>query len=382
MTKTERHARLQKIWGKRSPKDLAEEFGVSASTIRKDAKELGLPKYVPRSVAVNVADLRRTQDLRDERRQKRDLAKTVAKMDKEIEAALAVSKHRASYKITHDTKVGESEAVAVALASDWHIEEVVHGYQVADLNSFNEQVCLTRVQRYFRHLVKLVKKERQGTTIETLVLWLGGDFISGFIHDELIEGNRLMPIDAVLECQEHLASGIKYLLKHTDLKLVIPTSSGNHGRTTAKVHLSTESGNSLEYFMYCTLARMFAGNPRVTFMLNRGYHTYLDVWDNFTIRFHHGHSMRYLGGQSGIAGPATRMIKNWNEGRHANLDCFGHFHQLYRHGTFVGNGSLIGPGAYSWRGGFSPERPQQAFFLVDRDLGLTVFCPIILTEDR
>ena len=75
--------------------------------------------------------------------------------------------------------------------------------------------------------------------------------------------------------------------------------------------------------MYASLASEFEHEPRVTIMLNKGYHTYVDVWDNFIIRFHHGHSMRYLGGQSGIAGPATRMIKNWNEGRSANLDCFG-----------------------------------------------------------
>lgn len=382
MNKQQRHAYLKKHAKKTTTAELAEDLKVSRRTIQQDLKDLGIEPFHGTSVEEIIKVVRGKHDLSREKKQTRDLANKVMKQDMELEAALAVSKHRASYKIPHGAKSKSSEAVAVALASDWHVEETVHGYQVADLNTFNEEVCKTRIERYFRHLAKLVEKERQATKIKTLVLWLGGDFISGFIHDELIEGNRLMPIDAILECQMHLASGIKYLLEHTDLELVIPTSSGNHGRTTAKVHLSTESGNSLEYFMYCTLARMFEGNPRVTFMLNRGYHTYLSVWDNFIIRFHHGHSMRYLGGQSGIAGPATRMIKNWNEGRHANLDCFGHFHQLYRHGTFVGNGSLIGPGAYSWRGGFSPERPQQAFFLVDRDLGLTVFCPIILTEDR
>jgi hypothetical protein len=93
--------------------------------------------------------------------------------------------------------------------------------------------------------------------------------------------------------------------------------------------------------------------------------------------------MRYLGGQSGIAGPANRMIKNWNEGRHANMDFFCHFHQLYLHPTFVCNGSLIGAGAYSWRGGFRPEAPRQAFFLIDRSTRMvTGWNPIILTEDR
>ncbi len=382
MTKTQRHRRLISLWGKRSPKDIAEELGVHPATIRRDARELGLPRYEPKTVAVNVAELRRKQDLRQERKQKRDLAKQVMKQEKELEAALQIVKYRADYKIPVPKKVEGSEAVAVALASDWHIEEVVHKWQVNGINSFNEEVCRTRVARYFRHLLKLVKMNQQSTKIETLVLWLGGDFISGSIHDELMENNRLLPIEAILECREHLVSGIKYLLKNSDLKLVIPTSSGNHGRTTHKVHVSSEHGNSLEYFMYASIAKEFEKNPRVEVLLNKGYHTYLEVWDNFTIRFHHGHEIKSRGGQSGIAGASYRYLKEWNEGKPADLDCWGHFHTLYRHPRFVCNGSLIGPGAYSVRKGFGSQLPQQAFFLVDRSLGMTVFCPIILSEDR
>lgn len=382
MDKAQKLAYIRKHWGKKTPEEIARHIGAAPRTMRRYRRELNLPKYIAPTADDHVEEHRLRRKAREVSRDKRQLADRVVDLEEKLEAALAISKFRASYKIPQGKKSRGSEAVAVALASDWHIEEVVHRYQVAGLNEFNEEVCRTRVRRYFRHLLKLVKKEKVATKISTLVLWLGGDFISGSIHEELVEGNRLLPIDAILECREHIVSGIKYLLANSDLNVVVPTSSGNHGRTTHKVHVSTESGNSLEYFMYASIAKEFEKNPRVEVLLNKGYHTYVKVWPNFTIRFHHGHSMRYLGGQSGIAGPATRMIKNWNEGRHADLDCFGHFHQLYRHGTFVGNGSLIGPGAYSWRGGFSPERPQQAFFLVDRDLGLTGFHPIILTEDR
>lgn len=387
MNKSQRQTRLRKLWGKRSPRDLAEELGVSASTIRRDAREMGLPKYEPRTVADNVRELRRNQDLRSERKQKRELARAVAKQEADLEAALQIMEYRADYKIPHSEQTSASRAVAVALASDWHIAEIVHGWQTNGVNKFNEDVCRTRVRRYFQHLVKLIKFNQEHTQIDTLVLWLGGDLINGHLREEDLEGNRLGPMEELAECKEHFMSGIRYILEHTDLNLVIPTSSGNHGRTTRKVRISSEHDHSLEYFMYSSMAHELKDEPRVTMMVNKGYHTYVDVWPNYTIRFHHGHACRYGGGVGGLHIPLRKAVARWNQVRQVQMDCLGHFHQLLcggwgGGGDYVVNGSLIGYNAYALRIGASPEPPQQAFFLIDEAVGKTVVCPIILTEDR
>lgn len=381
MNRNDRHKKVARLWGKRSPLELAEELGVSERTIYRDAKELGLPKYKPRTVDDHVHELRRKQNERQQKRTNKELLAHVDALRKELEASRHVDSARNYYKI-EPVSVGGTQAVAVAVASDWHIEEVIKSWQVNGLNKFNEEICFDRVRRYFTHLVKLLKHSQDHTTIDTLILALIGDFISGSIHDELMESNRLLPVEAIIECQEHIASGIRYILENTDVRLIIPCHSGNHGRMTKKRRISTEAGNSLEKLMYHALAREFAGDPRVEFIISDGYHSYIDVWDNYTIRFHHGHSIRYYGGVGGLSIPMNKAVAQWNKLRHVQLDVCGHFHQLLDGGNWIVNGSLVGYSAFalSIKAGFEP--PQQAFFLIDKTVGKTLVCPIILTEDR
>jgi hypothetical protein len=106
-------------------------------------------------------------------------------------------------------------------------------------------------------------------------LALLGDFISGNIHDELMETCRLLPAFAIMRAQDVLASGIQFLLDNTDCHFTIPCTPGNHSRITKKQRHATEQGNSLETYMYHNLARHFQGNKRVTFLIADGYHLYL-----------------------------------------------------------------------------------------------------------
>ena len=101
----------------------------------------------------------------------------------------------------------------------------------------------------------------------------------------------------------------------------------------------------------------------------------MDVYDK-TIRFHHGHAMRYYGGVGGIYIPVNKAIAQWNKARPASLDIFGHFHQLKDGGIFVSNGSLIGWSPYSMRIKADYEEPKQAFIVIDNKHGRTFTCPI------
>lgn len=307
------------------------------------------------------------------------LTARIIELEKELEIALALKDIETHYKIEPDKDV-KSQATAVMVASDWHCEETVKESQVNGLNEFNERICRQRIARFFRHGLKLVKKEQEATKIKNLVLALEGDFISGEIHEELLEGNRLLPAFAIIEAQEHLMSGINYLLENSDLNLVIPCSCGNHSRFTQKLRISTEAGNSLERIMYYSLAQKYVGNKRVKFVITNGYHTYVKVYD-FVLRFHHGHHIRYAGGIGGLTIPMNKAIAQWNKGRVAYMDIAAHFHQLFDGGNFIVNGSLIGYNAFALSIKASPERPQQAFFIIDRRFGKTVTCPIILTDD-
>jgi len=152
-----------------------------------------------------------------------------------------------------------------------------------------------------------------------------------------------------------------------------------HSRITPKVRHSTEAGNSLEWYMYNNLALLFKNEPRVKFLISRGYHNYLDVYD-WTIRFHHGHAVRYGGGVGGIYIPVNKAIAQWDKAKKADLTVMAHFHQLKDGGNFICNGSLIGYNAYALSIKADYEDPKQAFFIIHSKKGRLGYKPIFIKE--
>lgn len=293
-----------------------------------------------------------------------ELVDRLDRVQRDLDAATALSDVPSTYAIT-PFKGATSESTAVVLASDWHIEETVKAEWVNDLNEYSLDIAKERIGHFFKLVLRMVELERANTPIPRLVLWLGGDFITGHIHEENFEVCSLMPIEAAIRAQEHLASGIDFLLENSDLDLVIPCSVGNHSRITHKVRSATEVGNSLELFVYHSLANRYKGNKRVQFVISHSYHTYLTVYDT-TIRFHHGHALKYNGGVGGLTIPVNKAINEWNKSRWADLDCFGHWHTLFDGGNFIANGSLIGHNPYAIRIKASFQRPKQAFFVINK----------------
>lgn len=298
------------------------------------------------------------------------------------DALLAFQSSVDTFKLSAKTPSGESEATAVLVASDWHVEERVVPATVNGRNRYDLDLARRRATQFFQNGLRLIQIQRQATVIKNLVLALLGDFITNDIHEELVEINQLPPMDAALMARELIASGIDFLLKEGGFdEIVIPCHSGNHGRTTKKVQVSTERGHSLEYFMYASLAHHFRSEPRVKFLLADGYHSYLRVY-NTTIRFHHGHMVRYQGGVGGIYIPVNKAIGQWNKIEWADLDVFGHFHQMKDGGNFISNGSLIGYNAYALSIKADYEPPKQAFFLIDRKRGRTIQGPVLFDDAK
>jgi hypothetical protein len=131
--------------------------------------------------------------------------------------------------------------------------------------------------------------------------------------------------------------------------------------------------------MYHMLARAFQDEKRVKFIIPTSYHSFLDI-DGYTIRFSHGHAIRYAGGVGGIFVPVKKAIGQWNKARHADLDVFGHFHQMRDGGDFICNGSLIGWNEFANFIKADFEKPKQVFFLINNNRKeKTVTCPIFLT---
>jgi hypothetical protein len=309
----------------------------------------------------------------------REALKHTERLQAELDAALQLQQAPVErLSITPKHSSGQSEGTVVTPASDWHIEELV-GAEVNGLNKFNPEIAEKRVKEFFQHSLRLVRLLEQDIKVPHWVLPLLGDFITNDIHGaESSEKNAMPPIEAILTAQNWIISGIDFLLNNSRQQFTIPCHSGNHARTTKTTHFSAENGHSLEYFMYANLAQRYASEPRVTFMLPTGIHSYLDIYER-TLRFHHGHAVKYGGGVGGIYIPVNKAIAQWNKGRHADLDVFGHFHQDRDGGNFICNGSLIGYNGFAMSIKADFAQPSQTLFLEDKKRGRTCKWPILFT---
>lgn len=270
-----------------------------------------------------------------------------------------------------ESKSGQREAAWVALASDWHIEETVEPGKVNGVNSYNLSIARHRVERYFEGVVWLVNYHSEKFKLRDGVLWLGGDLITGYLHEENEELNQCSPVNAIAMLHSWISEGIWHILGNTNTQVLkVVCNSGNHGRLTKKTRPSTREANSIEWLLYHFLANEFKDEPRVEFILPQGAQTYLEVY-NKVIRFHHGDDARYGGGVGGILIPVSKAIQRWDTVRRADLTCMGHFHQYHDLESLVINSSLIGFNPYALSIGARPEEPSQAFFLVDSKRGKT-----------
>ena len=238
-------------------------------------------------------------------------------------------------------------------------------------------------RHYYNDYVLNMTEANTARTLQRVqtVLALLGDFISGYIHLELIENNTMSPLEAILFVQRKLKEGIDFLVEEGEFEqILIPTAFGNHGRTTDKTMVSTEYKNNLEWMMYHTLKNMYEDNEIVQFKVENGYHNYVTLFDKYKIRTHHGHQIRYSGGIGGINANVQRAIAKWEayETEKVYLDAFGHHHGREDGGNFIVNGSLAGYTCYAKSIKAKFEPPSQEFFLIEEEHGKTTVAPIFV----
>jgi len=274
------------------------------------------------------------------------------------------------------TNSNYSESTANIIFSDWHIEEYVDPNTVNYLNEYNLDIAKKRAETIVKSGQRLIDIQRSGDRIETLVLALLGDFISGYIHDELIEENQLSPTEALLFVYELLINAINFYLKNGKFKKIyIPCCIGNHGRTEKKYKIASAHKNSYEWLLYNFLQKEFRNESKIEFIISDSYHLYMKQYD-FDVRFHHGNSLRYGGGIGGLTIPVNKAIGQWNKARKVDYDVFGHFHTSMDMKHFVSNGSLVGYNAFALSIKADFEKPSQQFFLINNKRGKTVNCQI------
>lgn len=273
-------------------------------------------------------------------------------------------------------------ATAIVALCDWHVEETVDPETIDNLNAYDLSIAEARIKRCGEKVLYLLDFARHVAKIEELVVWLGGDLITGYIHEELMEGNSLSPTEACLFVQDMVVSLLSLFANKAGVKrILVPTSYGNHGRTTQRPRIATGYKNSYEWMTYHQIAGAMRAESRVAFQISKGYHNYLSI-QGHDVRFHHGDAIHYQGGVGGISIPVNKAIAAWNKSRRVSIDLFGHWHQYLDQWHSVACGCLIGYNAYANRIKADFQTPTQTLVLIDRDYGKVMALPIFVEPGK
>ncbi|BES72184.1 hypothetical protein RE428_32020 [Marinobacter nanhaiticus D15-8W] len=367
------------------------KLGISGRAVRRNLELLRNKIAESRSGVVveqidQVEEHRLKKQLAQEKRKVMELAEQKIE-DERFQRFVGhlMSKPTQPPKWLYSKKKGQDRAIATAMLSDTHFDEVVQPRHINGVNAYNRTIATLRLQRFFENVLTLCKHHCGGIDIEGLVLPLGGDMVSGNIHEELAETNEAPIMDTVLYWSGQIIAGIEMLLTHFD-RLYVPCVTGNHGRNHKKPKAKTRAKDSFDWLIYKLVERHFQGRSEVTFNIP------LETdarWNIYSTRYHMTHGDQFKGGNgiAGIFSPIMRghykkMTREQSVETPYDILLMGHFHQLIDMGSVIVNGSLKGYDEWTASMNFNFEYPQQAFFLTDPKWGKTITAPVRVMSDQ
>lgn len=272
--------------------------------------------------------------------------------------------------------------VPTLLASDWHFGEIVDPAQVNGVNEYNIAIARQRARTMIEVTIDLLKNHIANKNYPGIVFAIGGDMVSGDLHEELTATNEKEIMPCVIELWGTLVWCIETLADEFG-NVFVPCVSGNHGRNTHKTRNKGRNYTSFDWLCYQFLAKQFENDSRVQFLIPDGPDAYYSIYDHRYL-LTHGDSFRSFGDSViGALGPIIRGDHK-KRSRNGQIDMgydtllLGHFHQLIQLQRLIVNGSLKGYCEYAYSNNFSYEPPRQALWLTNPEHGITFSAPVLV----
>jgi hypothetical protein len=277
-------------------------------------------------------------------------------------------------------------SVPSTLWSDWHAGEVVRPEEVNGVNRFDMDVMNARVVKLVNKTIELCFDHMTNPQYPGLVLNLGGDMVSGDIHDELMKTNEKPLLPVVLDVVEIIAGAITRLLDAFD-RIYVPCAPGNHGRTTKKIEAKRYVYQNFDWLIYCLLERHFKDDTRIQFDIPESGEVYYQVLGHRYLLVH-GNDIGARGGDGiiGAIGPIMRGETKVGRsesaiGREYDTVLMGHWHQMLWLPRAIVNNSLKGYDEFAYK--FlraTSSLPSQALWFTHPVHGITARWEILLEE--
>lgn len=281
--------------------------------------------------------------------------------------------------------------VPMTIWSDFHWGERVDEESVGGVNKFNRAVARERMKRLVAGTIDLTINHMVNPKYPGIIICLGGDMITGGIHDELRETNDGTVQQSLIEVQGQLIWALGQLAD-TFGRVFVPAVIGNHGRSSLRPRFKEKVYESLEWNLYCQLELYFRNDPRIQFFIPGETDAHFSVLGH---RFHltHGDCLGVKGGDGiiGAIGPIARGATKLGRseatiGRDFDTLLLAHWHTYIPRGDatpVVVNGCFIGYNEYARLQLRVPySRPSQSLWFIHEKHGFTAQWPVYLDDRR
>ncbi len=271
--------------------------------------------------------------------------------------------------------------VPTLFLSDWHFDEVVDPRQIEGKNEYNHDIAVSRANLLFETTGKLLFTHMAGAYYDGLVVAIGGDMLSGMIHDELRRTNEQHISESIMELATLLASHLRQLAGEF-VEVYVPCVVGNHGRMDKKPQMKGYVKDNFEYLVFVMLKALLADLPNVQVDVSESFDARYQIY-GWRYRMTHGNQAK---GGSGVGGfwPSLSKLDMRKRKLEGDFDylILGHFHQRGRMSNMIVNGSLKGYDEYAFFSAFDYQPAEQSLWVTHPEHGITFEMPVIVQEPR
>jgi len=280
-------------------------------------------------------------------------------------------------------KPKKSTATVCALLSDCHWDEIVKISEVPT-NAYNRKIAEMRLKRFCNKVISLAYDQTAGVTVDGLVLMLGGDMVTGSLHDSAQHNETPYGPVTCAHWATRLAAAIEQLSEAFP-KVHVVNVVGNHGRLTIKPRTNGRARDSWDWLLVHSAQKQLEHLKNVTWQIPETHDAMVRI-HNTKFLLTHGDTVSGGGGIGGIWPPIKRMQARLQVNQPHDILVMGHWHQLVQAGSgqsgLIVNGSLKGFDSYARISGFSSEPAQQAWWLVTPEHGVTMQAPIFVADPK
>lgn len=289
--------------------------------------------------------------------------------------------------------------VPMTVWSDWHIGETVKPEEVNGVNEFNMEVAERRARTLVIKTVELCMHHMTQPDYPGIVVCLGGDMVTGEIHDELTTTNDEHLLPVVLKTASWIEAGLIDLASKFG-KVFVPCVSGNHGRNTTRIQNKSFVYKNFDWLIYQIVRERLAAKgflydevdypaAPIAMSIPPSNEVLFSVYGHRFLLVH-GHDIGVRGGDGiiGALGPIKRgAIKVGAQqaamGRDFDTLIMGHWHQdividgIHVNNTLKGYDEFAGKSLRA-----KPTPPSQILWFQSPKYGRTAYWPIFVDQPK